>query len=81
MNCEIVNAGLGCDITINDLSLLISGGSSRINHVEHIHPQSEIPKLLCNSNKANRILNWKPEVSLEEGIRRTREWIQNGGLA
>ncbi|WP_055106038.1 dTDP-glucose 4,6-dehydratase [Paenibacillus ihumii] len=80
VNGEIVNAGLGRDITINDLALLISGDSSRIKHVEHIHPQSEIQKLLCNYSKANRLLQWKPEVNLEDGIHRTREWIRNGGL-
>ncbi|WP_040952423.1 dTDP-glucose 4,6-dehydratase [Gorillibacterium massiliense] len=81
VNGEIVNAGLGKDISVNDLALLISGDPKRIKHVEHIHPQSEIQKLLCNSDKASRILSWKPEISLEVGIRRTREWIQSGGLA
>ncbi|QMV41655.1 dTDP-glucose 4,6-dehydratase [Cohnella cholangitidis] len=73
---EIVNAGLGSDITINDLAELIVGDKSRIAHVEHIHPQSEIQKLLCNYEKANSLLGWKPEVSLEEGIRRTEQWIR-----
>lgn len=76
VNGQIVNAGLGRDIAINDLALLIVGDQSRIRHVEHIHPQSEIQKLLCNSDKAARLLGWKPEVKLEEGIRRTEEWIR-----
>lgn len=80
VNGQIVNAGLGRDIAINDLALLIVGDRDRIRHVEHIHPQSEIQKLLCNSAKAKRLLGWEPRVSLEEGIRRTREWISSGGL-
>ncbi|MBM6997244.1 NAD-dependent epimerase/dehydratase family protein [Paenibacillus sp. DXFW5] len=80
VNGEIVNAGLGCDITINDLALMIAGDKKRIKHVEHIHPQSEIQKLLCNSVKAKRLLNWEPQMSLEEGVARTTEWIRNGGL-
>ncbi len=80
VNGEIVNAGLGRDIAINDLALLIAGDSSRIKHIEHIHPQSEIQKLLCNSSKAKLLLNWEPEISLEEGIARTTEWIKSGGL-
>ncbi|WP_172257154.1 dTDP-glucose 4,6-dehydratase [Saccharibacillus deserti] len=81
VNGEIVNAGLGRDISVNELALLIAGDASKIKYVEHIHPQSEIQKLLCNSAKAKNLLGWEPRVSLEEGIARTREWIKQGGLA
>jgi len=80
VNGEIVNAGLGSDISVNDLAKLIVKDSERIKHVEHIHPQSEIEKLLCNSAKAKQLLDWQPEVSLEEGIALTRHWISQGGL-
>jgi len=80
VNGEIVNAGLGRDISINDLALLIAGDASRIRHVEHIHPQSEIQKLLCNFDKARQLLGWEPKVSLEEGIRRTEQWIASTDL-
>ncbi|QYK69655.1 GDP-mannose 4,6-dehydratase [Paenibacillus sp. S02] len=80
VNGQIVNAGLGQDISVNDLALLISGDSSRIKHVEHIHPQSEIQKLLCNSTKAKELLGWEPRISLEEGIRRTAVWIRESGM-
>lgn len=80
VNGEIVNAGLGRDISINELAELIVGEPSRIQHVEHIHPQSEIQKLLCNYEKARNLLGWEPKVSLEEGIRRTEEWIKTSHL-
>lgn len=76
VNGEIVNAGLGRDISINALAKVIVGDESRIEHVEHIHPQSEIAKLLSNFDKAHELLGWKPEVSLEEGLRRTERWIE-----
>ncbi len=76
VNGEIVNAGLGRDISVNDLARLICGDSDRIKHVPHIHPQSEIPKLLCNYGKARKLLGWEPAVSLEEGIKRTAGWIE-----
>jgi UDP-glucose 4-epimerase len=79
-NGQIVNAGLGRDIAINELAELIVGNKSRIKHVEHIHPQSEIQKLLCNSSKAKQLLGWEPQISLEEGIRRTEQWIASTDL-
>ena len=72
---QIINAGSGKDITINDLALLIGQDPNRIEHVEHHHPQSEIPKLLCDNTKVRKILNWQPKTPLEEGIRKTEQWI------
>ncbi|UKS26151.1 GDP-mannose 4,6-dehydratase [Paenibacillus sp. HWE-109] len=73
---HIVNAGLGYDISVNDLAKLIVEDESRIEHVEHIHPQSEIQKLLCNSSKAKQLLGWEPQTSLKEGLKLTEEWIK-----
>ncbi|MGD6940716.1 GDP-mannose 4,6-dehydratase [Cytobacillus gottheilii] len=80
VNGEIVNAGLGKDISVNDLAMLIVEDPARIEHVEHIHPQSEIKKLLCNYDKAKNLLGWEPKISLEEGIRRTEQWIKSSHL-
>lgn len=80
VNGEIVNAGLGRDISVNELAELIADKREQIQHVAHIHPQSEIAKLLCDYRKAKRLLDWKPKVSLEEGISRTSEWIKNNPM-
>ncbi|GAC41335.1 dTDP-glucose 4,6-dehydratase [Paenibacillus popilliae] len=80
VNGHIMNAGLGRDISMNDLALLVVGDPSRITHVPHIHPQSEIQKLLCNNTKAEKLLGWKPFVTLEEGIGRTEEWIKHSRM-
>jgi UDP-glucose 4-epimerase len=80
VNGQIVNAGLGRDISINELARLIIGDESRIHHVTHIHPQSEIPKLLSNFDKAKRLLDWEPLISLEEGIVLTEEWVRTSHL-
>lgn len=79
-NGEIINAGLGKDISINELATLIVKDQNRLQHITHIHPQSEIPKLLCNYEKAKNLLDWQPKFSLEEGVRKTEEWIQSTNL-
>jgi len=73
---EVINAGTGSDISINGLAELIATEGTDIEHVEHHHPQSEVQKLLCNPQKAEELLDWKPEVSLEEGVDRLRTWLQ-----
>ena len=73
---ETINAGSGRDIAIKDLALLICKNPKRIRYVEHHHPQSEIPKLLCDYTKAKELLGWEPKTSLEEGIEKTKEWIR-----
>jgi nucleoside-diphosphate-sugar epimerase len=73
---EVINAGTGSDISINELAELVASDGTEITHVEHHHPQSEVQKLLCNPEKTNDLLGWEPDVSLEAGIERLRQWLQ-----
>ncbi|WP_099190202.1 dTDP-glucose 4,6-dehydratase [Tepidibacter mesophilus] len=80
VNGEIVNAGTSRDVTIKKLADIISKGCVSINHVKHIHPQSEIMKLKCDYSKANKLIGWEPEYTLEEGIEETKTWIKTTQL-
>lgn len=73
---EVLNAGTGSDVSINELAELIGTDGTEITHVEHHHPQSEVQKLLCDPTKANEVLGWEPEVTLEEGVSRLRTWLR-----
>jgi dTDP-glucose 4,6-dehydratase len=76
---EIFNAGTGRDVSVNALAEMalatVPGTASKIKHVKHIHPQSEIMKLCCDARKARRILGWKPRTPLEKGLAKTCAWI------
>ena len=76
-NGTIINAGSGSDISIANLAELIAGGKESIKYVPHIHPQSEIKKLLCNAQYAEELLGWTPKVALAQGIARTEEFLKN----
>jgi CDP-glucose 4,6-dehydratase len=39
--------------------------------------QNEIPDQYLASDKANRVLDWRPEFSLEEGLLRTIDWYRD----
>jgi len=69
---EIINAGTGSDVSINNLAELVATEGTEITHVEHHHPQSEVQKLVCDPTKAKTLLDWEPEVSLNEGIEQLR---------
>jgi nucleoside-diphosphate-sugar epimerase len=71
----ILNAGTGADVSVNELAGLVEPDPARIVHVPHIHPQSEIAVLRCDSRKARDLLGWAPEVSLQEGLARERAWM------
>jgi len=73
---EVINAGTGSDISINELAELIASEGTEITHVEHHHPQSEVQKLRCDPTKAGEMLDWEPRVSLEEGTDRLRTWLK-----
>ncbi|HEC39576.1 hypothetical protein LCGC14_0577390 [marine sediment metagenome] len=73
---EIINAGTGKDISINNLAQLIINDQNLIEHVEHHHPQAEIMKLVCDNTKVKSLLNWKPKTSLEEGLLKLEKWIR-----
>ena len=77
---EIINAGSGVDISINNLAKIIAGDESRIEHVKHPHPQAEIMKLVCDNSKAKELLDWEPKVSLKEGISILENWISKNKI-
>ena len=72
---RILNAGTGHDVSVNELAALIEPDPARVVHVPHIHPQSEIAVLRCDATLAMESLDWRPEVSLADGLGRVRAWM------
>lgn len=73
---RVVNAGTGHDVSVNDLAAAIEPDPARIEHVAHIHPQSEIPVLRCDPRLAAQLLGWRPQVTLAEGLAEVRAWMR-----
>lgn len=72
---QLLNAGTGGDVSINALAEAIEPDPTRIVHVEHIHPQSEIAVLRCDPRRAAAVLGWRAQIPLEDGLARTRRWM------
>ncbi|MDA8234753.1 MAG: GDP-mannose 4,6-dehydratase [Clostridia bacterium] len=75
INGEIINAGTGRDISVRDLARLIAGNEGEVCHIPHVGPRSEVPKFLCNYQKAWRLLGWNPEITIKDGLARTENWF------
>jgi UDP-glucose 4-epimerase len=71
----VLNAGTGRDVAMNALAAAIEPDPSRIEHLPHIHPQSEIAVLRCDSRRAAEALGWRPTVDLATGLERVRHWM------
>lgn len=72
---ELLNAGTGRDVSVLELAEIVGGGDVDVRHVDHPHPRAEIARLVCDHRKAERILGWRPETPLEQGIAETKEWL------
>jgi dTDP-glucose 4,6-dehydratase len=76
-----VNLGSGHEISIGDLA-------ERIKHMvgsdvtvrqsdERVRPaKSEVARLLSSNAKMRQLTGWQPNVTLDEGLRRTIEWVR-----
>ena len=79
---EVVNLGTGTEITIGALAqriFALLGQTPRIEQDEQrVRPgTSEVLRLIADAGKAKRLLDWQPGVSLDEGLRRTIDWIRD----
>lgn len=78
---QIFNTGSGFEITIERLVDLLQKITKKKIKVEiaseRLRPaKSEVERLLCDASKIKKYCGWKPVVSLEDGLKRTCQWIK-----
>lgn len=80
---EAIHFGQGSAISVGELAQRCLGVAAAANQArivstaERQRPgKSEVELLVCNAAKAQRLLGWTPQVSLEEGLRRTAEYVR-----
>src|SRR5574341_870722 len=78
---EVVNIGSGFEVSIEELVELVGKTLNKniklYSQKERKRPsQSEVARLISNSNKALKLLNWSPRVKLLDGLAKTIGWIE-----
>jgi len=73
---QVVNIGTGTETNIGDLARMIiklMGSNLEPKFTGKIHP-GEAGRLFCDPSKCMKILDWKPTVTLEEGLKKTIDY-------
>lgn len=78
---EVVQLGTGTEISMGDLVQRICkvlGRSPQIisDETDRKRPdKSEVNRLIASTTRADNLLGWRPDVSLDEGLAKTAEWV------
>lgn len=78
---DTFNLGVGSDVSIGELAEKIIALIGRDVQIEldadRLRPEkSEVQRLLSDNRKAQQQLGWQPQVSLDEGLQRTIDWMK-----
>ncbi|GAB6189628.1 NAD-dependent 4,6-dehydratase LegB [Marinitoga arctica] len=78
---DVFNLGTGKEISIGDLAKKLINLTGKeveiVTDKQRLRPQkSEVERLLSNPEKAMKLTGWKPQYTLDEGLKETIEWIK-----
>ncbi|MGQ9461983.1 MAG: SDR family oxidoreductase [Candidatus Fervidibacter sp.] len=76
---EVFNVGAGVQTSVNDLFRLIRSliGADEVEPI-YVPPRpGDVRHSLAEITKAERLLGYKPVISLEEGLKLTIDWFRN----
>lgn len=82
---ETINIGSGKDYKIKELAMIIAELMGKKDKLKitldegRVRPY-DVGRLICKNEKAWKLLGWKPKVSIEEGLKRTVEWVKNNKI-
>ncbi len=72
---EPINLGSERLIGIDDLAMLVAGLAGKRLELRHVPGPEGVRGRSSDNGRVRAVLGWEPRVSLEDGMRRTYEWI------
>ena len=78
---QVVNIGSGREVSIADLvstiQTMLGKNIPVVREDERVRPEpSEVERLCADSTRAQEIFGWHPRYSLEEGLTKTIDWLE-----
>ncbi|PIW59304.1 MAG: NAD-dependent dehydratase, partial [Candidatus Omnitrophica bacterium CG12_big_fil_rev_8_21_14_0_65_50_5] len=78
---EVFNTGSGVEVSIGEVADIIQkilGTKIKIERdSQRLRPaKSEVERLVCSCERLKALTGWKPEVTLEQGLRKTCAWLK-----
>jgi dTDP-glucose 4,6-dehydratase len=78
---DVVHIGSGTDVSVNELADHVGRLTGRAFTLKRDEsrvrpPASEVDRLVCDNRKLRIGTGWQPLVTLEEGLRRTIQWLE-----
>ena len=75
---EIINLGGGSPVTLNEMIATIEKVLGKKAKIERLPMQpGDVDRTVADITKAKRLLNYNPQTTFEEGIRKFIEWRDN----
>lgn len=78
---EPLNLGQDRLISINQLADMVASVAGVRIEKKHVPGPQGVRGRNSDNDRLRQVLNWEPEISLEEGLRRTYEWIEGEVIA
>jgi len=77
---QVVNLGSGREVSVRELAerivALVGRPVELVFDATRLRPdKSEVDRLVADNRRARELAGWTPEVSLDEGLRATIDWI------
>ena len=79
---ETLNIGSGFEITVNDLAHQVRTllGDERIEIRHDADRPGDVLRLFADMTRAHQIINFRPTISLAEGLKRLHQWYLSTGV-
>ena len=76
-NDDVINIGSSIGLSLNQLLQVINEFYPNYSKIKYLNAKpSDVPVSVLDINRAMTSLNWSPSISINQGIKKTIEWIK-----